>query len=49
MQIHEMVGIAKILVLSNRLNVIIEPLPIKEAINGVEAIASYETFKQEGK
>ena len=45
MQVHETVGIAKILVLSKRLNVITEPLPIREAINGMEAIASYETFK----
>ena len=30
------------------LNVITEPLPIREAIDGVEAITSYETFKQGG-
>ena len=47
-QVHKTVGIGKILVLSKRLNVIMEPLPIREAINGVEAIASYETFKQGG-
>ena len=48
MQVHKMVGIAKILVLSKRLDVIMEPLPIREAIDGVQAIASYETFKQGG-
>ena len=48
MQVHKMVGIAKILVISKRLNIIIEPLPAREAIGGVEAIASYETFKQGG-
>ena len=48
MQVHKMVGIAKIPVLSKRLNVIMEPLPLQEAIDGVEAIASYETFKQGG-
>ena len=48
MQVHKMVGIAKVPVPSKRLNVIMEPLPIREAIDGVEAIASYETFKQGG-
>ena len=48
MQVHKTVCIAKILVLSKRLNMITEPLPIREAIDGVEAIASYETFKQGG-
>ena len=48
MQVHKMVGIAKILVLSKRLNVIMEPLSVREAIDRVEAIASYETFKQGG-
>ena len=46
MQVHKTVGIAKILILSKRLNVITEPLPFREAIEGVEAILSYETFKQ---
>ena len=41
MKVHKTVGIAKIPVLSKRLNVITEPLPIREAINEVEAIASY--------
>ena len=43
-----MVGIAKILVISKRLNVIVELLPAREAIGGVQTIASYETFKQGG-
>ena len=48
MQVHKTVGIAKIPILSKRLNVITEPLPLREAIEGVEAILSYETFKQGG-
>ena len=48
MQVHKTVGIAKIPMLSKRLNVITGPLPFKEAIEGVEAIPSYETFKQGG-
>ena len=48
MQVHKTVGIAKIPILSKRLNVMTEPLPVREAIEGVEAIASYETFKQGG-
>ena len=48
MQVHKTVGIAKIPILSKRLNGISEPLPLREAIEGVEAIPSYETFKQEG-
>ena len=48
MQVYKTVGVAKIPVLRKRLNVIMEPLPIREAIDGVEAIASYETFKQGG-
>ena len=43
---HKTVGVAKIPILSKRLNVMTEPLPVREAIEGVEAIASYETFKQ---
>ena len=46
MQVHKTVGIAKIPILSKRLNVMTEPLPVREAIEDVEAIASYETFKQ---
>ena len=34
--------------MSKRLNVITEPLPLREAIKGVEAIPSYEIFKQGG-
>ena len=48
MQVHKTVGVAKIPVLSKRLNVMTEPLPAREAIEGVEAISSYETFKQGG-
>ena len=48
MQVHKTVGIAKLPVLSKRLNVIMEPLHFREAIEGVEAIPSYETFKQGG-
>ena len=48
MQVHKTVGIAKIPILSKRLNVMTEPLPVREAIEGIEAIASYETFKQGG-
>ena len=48
MQVHKTVGIAKIPILSKRLNVIMEPLPFREAIEGVEVIPSYETFKQRG-
>ena len=42
-------GVAKIPILSKRLNVMTELLPVQEAIEGVEAITSYETFKQGGK
>ena len=48
MQVHKTVGIAKIPILSKRLNVMTGPLPVREAIEGIEAIASYETFKQGG-
>ena len=48
MQVHKTVGIAKIPILSKRLNVMTETLPVREAIEGIEAIASYETFKQGG-
>ena len=48
MQVYKTVSIAKILVLSKRLNVITELLCIQEAINEVEAITCYETFKQGG-
>ena len=48
MQVHKTVGITKIPILSKRLNVMTESLPAQEAIEGVEAITSYETFKQGG-
>ena len=48
MQVHKTVGIAKIPILSKRLNVMTESLPAQEAIEGVKAITSYETFKQGG-
>ena len=48
MQVHKTVGVAKIPVLSKRLNVMTELLLAREAIEGVEAISSYETFKQGG-
>ena len=46
MQVHKTVGAAKILILSKRLNVMTESLPARKAIEGIEAITSYETFKQ---
>ena len=46
MQVHKTVGSAKIPVLAKRLNMATEPLPHQETIDGVEAIESYETFKQ---
>ena len=46
MQVHKTVGIAKIPILSKRLNVMTELLPAREAIEGVKAITNYETFKQ---
>ena len=48
MQVHKTMGVAKIPILSKRLNVMTESLLAREAIEGVEAIASYETFKQGG-
>ena len=48
MQIHKTVGISKIPILSKRLNVMTESLPAQEAIEGIEAITSYETSKQGG-
>ena len=48
MQVYKTVGIAKIPILSKRLNVMTEPLPVREAIEGIKAVASYETFKQGG-
>ena len=48
MQVHKMVGVAKILILSKRLNLMTESLPAREAIEGVEAVPSYKTFKRGG-
>ena len=48
MQVHKTVGVAKILILSKRLNIMTESLPAREAIEGVEALPSYTTFKQGG-
>ena len=48
MQVHKTVGIAKIPILSNRLNVMTELLLAQEAIEGIETVSSYETFKQGG-
>ena len=48
MQVHKTVGVAKILILSKRLNVMTESLLVREAIEGVETVSSYETFKQGG-
>ena len=48
MQVHKTVGVAKIPILSKRLNVMIESLLAQEAIEGVETVSSYETFKQGG-
>ena len=47
-QVHKTVGVTKIPILSKRLNVMTEALPAREAIEGVEAVSSYETFKQDG-
>ena len=48
MQVHRTTGIAEIPVLTKRLNVMTEALPHREEIKGIEAIPSYETFKQGG-
>ena len=48
MQVHKTVGVAKIPILSKGLNVMTESLLAQEAIEGIEAIASYEMFKQGG-
>ena len=47
MQVHKLVGVAKIPISSKRLNVMTELLAW-EAIEGVETVTSYETFKQGG-
>ena len=48
MQVHKMVGVAKIPILSKRLNIMTKSLLAREAIEGLEAVPSYETFKQGG-
>ena len=48
MQVQKTIGITKIPILTKRLNVMTEALPHREEIKGIEAIPSYETFKQGG-
>ena len=48
MQVQKTISIAKIPVLTKRLNVMTKALPHREEIKGIEAIPSYETFKQGG-
>ena len=48
MQVQKTIGIAKIPILTKRLNVMTEALPHREEIKGIEAIPSYQTFKQGG-
>ena len=48
MQVHKTVGVANIPILSKRLNVMTKLLLAQEAIESVEAITNYETFKQGG-
>ena len=48
MQVQKTIGIAKLPVLIKRLNMMIEALPHREEIEGIEAISSYKTFKQGG-
>ena len=48
MQVQKTVGAAKIPILSKRLNVMTESLPTREAMEGIEVVSSYETFKQGG-
>ena len=45
MQVHKTIGIAKIPILTKRLNVMTEALPHRGEIKGIETIPSYETFK----
>ena len=47
-QVQKTIGIAKIPVLTKRLNMMTEALPHREEIKGIEAIPSYEMFKQGG-
>ena len=48
MQVQKTISIAKIPILTKRLNVMTEALPHREEIEGIEAVPSYETFKQGG-
>ena len=48
MQVQKTIGIAKTPILIKRLNVMTKAPPHREEIKGVEAIPSYETFKQGG-
>ena len=48
MQVQKTIGITKIPILTKRLNVMLETLPHRKEIKGIEAIPSYETFKQGG-
>ena len=48
MQVQKTIGITKIPVLTKKLNMMMEALPHREEIKGIEAIPSYETFKQGG-
>ena len=48
MQVQKTIGITKIPILTKRLNMMMEALPHREEIKGIEVIPSYETFKQGG-
>ena len=48
MQVQKTIGTTKIPVLTKRLNVMMEALPHREEIKGIEAIPNYEMFKQGG-
>ena len=48
MQVHKTVGVARVPILTKWLNVITEALSHREEIKGIEAVPSYETFKQGG-
>ena len=48
MQVQKTISITKIPILTKRLNVMMEALPHREEIKGIEAIPSYEMFKQGG-
>ena len=48
MQVQKTIGITKIPILTKRLNVMMVALPHREEIKGIEAIPSYNVFKQSG-